>query len=60
LQYKNDEINKLKYDLKQAQSQIQVLRKTMEQMLRADGKDFDDNFEFGTVEEEEPMQRRKR
>lgn len=30
--------------MKQAQRQIQVLRKTMEQMLRADGKDLDDHF----------------
>ncbi|GAA5813581.1 hypothetical protein MFLAVUS_007064 [Mucor flavus] len=44
LQFKTDENNKLRHDLKQAQRQIQVLRKTMEQMLRADGKDFDDNF----------------
>lgn len=46
LQYKNDEINKLKDDLKQAQSQIQVLRKTMEQLLKADGKDYDNSFSF--------------
>lgn len=48
LQYKNDEINVLKTELKQAQSQIQVLRKTMEQMLKAEGggaKDLDD-FEY--------------
>ncbi|GAA5804704.1 hypothetical protein HPULCUR_010207 [Helicostylum pulchrum] len=44
LQFKTDENNKLRHDLKQAQRQIQVLRKTMEQMLRADGKDFDDHF----------------
>ncbi|KAG2208996.1 hypothetical protein INT47_011136 [Mucor saturninus] len=44
IQIKNDENNKLRYDLKQATRQIQVLRKTMEQMLRADGKDFDDDF----------------
>jgi len=37
LQYKNEEINVLKTELKQAQRQIQVLRKTMEQMLRAEG-----------------------
>ncbi|KAG2233108.1 hypothetical protein INT48_005852 [Thamnidium elegans] len=45
LQFKTDENNKLRHDLKQAQRQIQVLRKTMEQMLRADGKDFDDHFD---------------
>ncbi|KAL7311072.1 hypothetical protein PS15m_008884 [Mucor circinelloides] len=37
LQYKNEEINILKTELKQAQRQIQVLRKTMEQMLKAEG-----------------------
>lgn len=51
LQCKNDEINKLKSDLKQAQRQIKVLRKTMEQMLKADGKDtFDDN-DFSSVDD---------
>jgi predicted RNase H-like nuclease (RuvC/YqgF family) len=46
LQHKNNEISKLKGDLKQAHRQIQVLRKTMEQLLKADGKDFDDNSSF--------------
>ncbi|KAI8888278.1 hypothetical protein K501DRAFT_27736 [Backusella circina FSU 941] len=43
LQCKNDEISRLKSDLKKAQRQIQVLRNTMEQMLKADGKSFDDD-----------------
>ncbi|GAN08614.1 hypothetical protein MAM1_0214d08129 [Mucor ambiguus] len=42
LQYKNEEINVLKTELKQAQRQIQVLRKTMEQMLKAEGGGNDD------------------
>ncbi|CAO3700068.1 unnamed protein product [Rhizopus stolonifer] len=41
LQYKKDEISKLKIDLKEAHCQMQVLRNTMEQMLKADGKDFE-------------------
>ncbi|PHZ08007.1 uncharacterized protein RHIMIDRAFT_82402 [Rhizopus microsporus ATCC 52813] len=42
LQYKNEEISKLKNELKLAQRQIQVLRKTMEHMLKVDGQDLDD------------------
>lgn len=52
LQCKNDEINKLKSDLKQAQRQIKVLRKTMEQMLKADGKDLFDDNDYSTVSDE--------
>ncbi|CAO3625592.1 unnamed protein product [Mucor hiemalis] len=51
LQCKNDEINKLKSDLKQAQRQIKVLRKTMEQMLKADGKDTVDDNDFSSVDD---------
>ncbi|CEJ03154.1 hypothetical protein RMCBS344292_17142 [Rhizopus microsporus] len=42
LQYKNEEISKLKNELKLAQRQIQVLRKTMEHMLKVDEQDLDD------------------
>lgn len=42
LQYKNEEISKLKNELKLAQGQIQVLRKTMEHMLKVDEQDLDD------------------
>ncbi|KAI8981543.1 hypothetical protein BDB01DRAFT_171643 [Pilobolus umbonatus] len=48
IQSKNDEINKLKADLRQSQIQLQVLRKTMEQMLKADGREvfYEDDFEY--------------
>ncbi|KAG1152615.1 hypothetical protein G6F37_001559 [Rhizopus arrhizus] len=42
LQCKNEEISKLKNYLKFSQRQIQILRHTMEQMLKADGKDLDE------------------
>ncbi|CAO3618662.1 unnamed protein product [Mucor fragilis] len=52
LQYKNEEINVLKTELKQAQRQIQVLRKTMEQMLKAEGgaDDFESRKSFVMTE----------
>ncbi|KAI8348036.1 hypothetical protein EDC96DRAFT_520832 [Choanephora cucurbitarum] len=42
LQSKDDEITSLRNDLKQTQSQLQILRKTMEQMLRTDGRELED------------------
>ena len=42
LQSKDDEIISLRNDLKQTQSQLQILRKTMEQMLRTDGRESED------------------
>jgi ribosome recycling factor len=59
LQYKNEEISKLKHDLKQAQNQIRILRKTMKQMLKSDGKDsFDDN-DFSSVDESVTRSRKR-
>lgn len=45
LKQKNDEICRLKSDLKQSQRQIQILRKTMEQLLKVDGKNYLDDEE---------------
>ncbi|KAI8095017.1 uncharacterized protein B0P05DRAFT_524339 [Gilbertella persicaria] len=42
LQDKDDEINNLKNDLRQTQRQLQILRKTMERLLRADGRDAEE------------------
>ncbi|KAI7905479.1 uncharacterized protein BX663DRAFT_283870 [Cokeromyces recurvatus] len=41
---KNNEINQLKAHLEQTQRQIQILRKTMEQLLKTDGKTFSDDI----------------
>ncbi|KAI9485963.1 MAG: hypothetical protein EXX96DRAFT_547164 [Benjaminiella poitrasii] len=44
LESKDNEISKLKTDLQQTQKQIQILRKTMEQLLKADGKTLSDDI----------------
>ncbi|KAI8328957.1 hypothetical protein BD560DRAFT_417020 [Blakeslea trispora] len=42
LKNKDDEIFSLRNDLRQTQNQLQILRKTMEQMLRTDGREAEE------------------